>query len=94
MTVLWQEPFTALSTRGEQKKLAAELDRLPAGPVASGPNSLQVQARALERRTQEGDPLGRIVIPRIGAKFVFVKGTASSDLRRVPATTSIRRFPA
>lgn len=84
MTVLWQEPFTALSTRGEQKKLAAELDRLPAGPVASGPNSLQVQARALERRTQEGDPLGRIVIPRIGAKFVFVKGTASSDLRKGP----------
>ena len=27
VTVLWQEPFTALSTRGEQKKLAAELDR-------------------------------------------------------------------
>jgi sortase A len=84
ITVLWQEPFTALSTRGEQKKLAAELDRMPTGPVTSGPNSLQAQAGRLERSTREGHPLGRIVIPDIGAKFVFVQGTASPDLRKGP----------
>jgi sortase A len=84
ITVLWQEPFTALSTRAEQKKLSAELDRTPAGPVLSGPNSLQVQSRRLDRTTAEGHPLGRIVIPGIGAKFVFVQGTAAGDLRKGP----------
>jgi sortase A len=86
VTVLWQEPFTALWARGEQKQLAAELDRMtpgPAGaPVPVGRPSQR--AHALERRTREGGPLGRIVIPRIGAKFVFVQGTNSGDLEKGP----------
>jgi sortase A len=81
VTVLWQEPFTALSTRHEQKKLAAELDRASAGPSHAGFATL---AHGLERRSQEGDPLGRVVIPRIGARFVFVSGTQAADLRKGP----------
>jgi sortase A len=90
VTVVWQEPFTALTTHGEQKKLAAELDRMPAGPVTSGPHA---QAARLERRTGEGHPLGRIVIPGIGAKFVFVQGTASGDLRKGPGHYSDTALP-
>jgi sortase A len=89
VTVLWQEPFTALSTRGEQKKLAAELDRTPAGPA----NSLQGQAGRLERHTREGHPLGRIVIPDIGAKFVFVQGTATGDLKKGPGHYADTKLP-
>jgi sortase A len=81
VTVLWQEPFTALSARHEQGKLAAELDRSAPGPSQAG---LPVLARRLERRSDEGDPLGRVVIPRIGARFVFVSGTQSADLRKGP----------
>ena len=80
VTVLWQEPLTALWTRGEQKKLAAELDRSP--PL--GGDTLPARARALERRADEGDPLGRVVIPDIGVKFVFVQGTATSNLEKGP----------
>jgi sortase A len=80
ITVLWQEPLTALWTRGEQKKLAAELDRT--GPLGDG--TLPTLARALERRADEGDPLGRVVIPDIGVKFVFVQGTATADLKKGP----------
>jgi sortase A len=80
ITVLWQEPLTALWTRGEQKKLAAELDR--SAPLAGG--TLHARAKALERRAEEGDPLGRVVIPGIGVKFVFVQGTATANLKKGP----------
>jgi sortase A len=89
VTVLWQEPFTALSTRAEQKKLAAELDR----STTPGSGSLPTQARALDRRTREGDPLGRVVIPRIGAKFVFVEGTATGDLKKGPGHYADTELP-
>ena len=80
ITVFWQEPLTALWTRGEQKKLAAELDRSP--PLGTG--TLPAVAKALERRADAGDPLGRVVIPGIGVKFVFVQGTATGNLKKGP----------
>jgi sortase A len=83
VTVLWQEPFTYLSARGAQKELSAELDRAPV-PAAPGTDRLPALARQAERRADEGDPLGRIVIPEIGAKFVFVSGTRTPDLRKGP----------
>jgi sortase A len=88
--VVWQEPFTALSTRAEQKKLAAELDR---SSTSLGSGSLPSAARTLERRTREGDPLGRVVIPRIGAKFVFVEGTATGDLKKGPGHYADTELP-
>jgi sortase A len=86
VTVLWQEPFTALWTRGEQKQLAAELDRMtPGSPGAPVPAAkLSARAHGLQRTTREGGPLGRIVIPRIGARFVFVQGTNTGDLEKGP----------
>ena len=80
VTVLWQEPLTALWTRGEQQKLARELDRT--GPLGAG--RLPTLAQNLERRTEEGEPLGRVVIPDIGVKFVFVQGTTTADLKKGP----------
>src|SRR5690242_4981799 len=86
VTVLWQEPFTALWARGQQKQLAAQLDRMtPASaepPLLAG--RLPAQARSLERHTREGSALGRIVIPKIGARFVFVQGTNTGDLEKGP----------
>jgi sortase A len=86
VTVLWQEPFTALRARGEQKQLAADLDRMTPGPAGAPipAGRLPERAQALERRTREGGALGRIVIPRIGAKFVFVQGTDTGDLQKGP----------
>jgi sortase A len=91
VTVLWQEPFTSLLARGEQKKLAAELDRVT--PVDAPANRLPAVADRLERRTSEGAPLGRIVIPRIGAKFVFVKGTTTTDLEKGPGQYTDTALP-
>jgi sortase A len=91
VTVVWQEPFTALSTRGEQHRLAAQLDRVT--PVQAPANRLPVLANSLERHTSEGAPLGRIVIPRIGAKFVFVKGTSTADLEKGPGQYTDTALP-
>jgi sortase A len=41
-------------------------------------------ARSFDRRTHEGDPLGRIRIPKIGVSAVFVEGTATGDLSSGP----------
>ncbi len=73
VTVLWQEPFSALSAHRQQQRLAARLDR-----------SHPLPARRLKRYADEGDPLGRIAIPRIGVRFVFVSGTGAADLRKGP----------
>jgi sortase A len=96
VTVLWQEPFSALSARSAQKKLATELDRAApslAGSTRPGAEHLSVLAHRLGRLTDEGDPLGRIVIPRIGARFVFVDGTGTPDLRKGPGHYSDTALP-
>jgi sortase A len=41
-------------------------------------------ARAFDRRTHEGDPLGRLRIPKIGVSVLYVEGTATGDLRSGP----------
>jgi sortase A len=95
VTVAWQEPVTALQTRLRQDRLRDDLRRLQ----AAGPTALEARAlagladerrriaflaRALRRRTAPGDAVGRLRIPRIGADFVVVKGSAPADLRKGP----------
>ena len=45
---------------------------------------LAFAARSLDRRTQEGDALGKLRIDRIGLSSVFVEGTDAGDLRKGP----------
>jgi sortase A len=94
-TVTWQEPLSALLGRLNQDKLDGQLRHLErAGPT---PVELQVLkklpdprkriaflARSLKRRAGEGQAVGRIRIPRIGASYVVVKGTGTGDLRKGP----------
>jgi sortase A len=94
-TLLWQEPLSALYAHFQQGRLSQRLDRLetqPATPLerrvlAHLPNvsrRLAFAARLLERRTQPGDPIGRLRIPRIGVSAVVVEGTATADLSKGP----------
>ena len=45
---------------------------------------LAFAARSLDRRTDEGDPVGRLRIARIGVSAVAVEGTDAADLRSGP----------
>jgi sortase A len=93
-TLLWQEPLSALYGRIQQDKLDDRLAAIERAPLAAvdqralqrldASRRLAFSARALARRSENGDPLGRIRIPKIGVSDVFVEGTDAGDLRRGP----------
>lgn len=46
--------------------------------------AIRSEARAYRLDSHEGDPLGRIIIPRLGLNMIFVNGTSESSLERGP----------
>jgi len=95
VTLLWQEPVSALYSRLQQGKLddklatlegtePTEVDRKVLSRLGSLDRRLAYAARALNRRTENGDPLGRIRIPSIGVSSVVVAGTDTASLRLGP----------
>ena len=94
LTLLWQEPVSAVYGRIQQDQLEGQLKDLEKAPIAAvdqralrrldASRRLAFAARSLKRRSQDGDALGRIRIPEIGVSDVFVEGTAAPDLRRGP----------
>jgi sortase A len=95
VTLLWQEPLSALYTHLQQRKLDDGLAKLEGTePSATDrkvlahldglERKLAYAARALNRRTDDGQPLGRIRMRRIGVNAVVVAGTDTAALRRGP----------
>ena len=94
-TLVWQEPVSALYSRLQQGKLDDKLaklegteptavDRKVLSRLGTLDRRLAYAARALNRRTDDGQPLGRIRIPSIGVSSVVVAGTGTADLRLGP----------
>ena len=94
-TLVWQEPVSAVYAHFRQQALddrLRELERAPLRPaeeralrrIPDPRRQLAFRARALERRLEAGDPMGRIVMPAIGVSEVFVEGTGAGDLRAGP----------
>lgn len=91
----WQDPFTALYTRWEQRDLAKEYERsferyeaeTPKPVAAKAPSPAQVaqQARTYRRGLREGDAIGRIKIPKLDLNMIMVNGTESDTLKKGPA---------
>jgi sortase A len=95
VTVVWQEPVSALMARMDQGQLSGDLEALESAVLppaqASSLERLDSQdrrmaflARSLKRRTGEGEAVGRIAIDRIGIDFVVVAGTDAASLRSGP----------
>jgi sortase A len=95
LTLLWQEPVSAVYAHLQQGRLSDRLEELERAPLAPAeqraleripdPRRRQAfRARALGRRLDPGDPMGRIVMLAIGVSEVFVEGTGSGDLRTGP----------
>jgi sortase A len=94
-TLLWQEPVSSVYARLQQGDLQdklATLDRMRPTPVEQRAlkrlpdpsRRLAFSARSLDRKTDEGDPVGRLLIDRIGLSSVVVEGTDAGDLRAGP----------
>jgi sortase A len=95
VTLLWQEPFSAVYAHFQQNALSGDLSKLEQAPLAPAERralnkipdparKLAFRARALERHLQPGDAMGRIVMPAIGVNDVFVQGTDAGDLSKGP----------
>jgi sortase A len=91
----WQDPFTGLYTRWEQRHLAEQYDhlvttlRLPASAAApanadEARRDVARAAAAYRRETHAGQAICRIVIGRIGLDMVLVDGTDEGSLKRGP----------
>jgi sortase A len=94
-TLLWQEPVSAVYTRLQQDRLSGQLEELEQAPlepveqralerIRDPSRRLAFRARALDRKLEEGDAMGRIRIPDIGVSEVVVHGTGTGDLRKGP----------
>ena len=91
----WEDPFTALLNRFDQRELSQNLERRfdsfvpapePTAPATASSNrrSLPRSAAKWERSSREGDAVARLRIPRLGLKSVVVNGTDHNSLKRGP----------
>jgi sortase A len=104
LTLAWQEPVSKLYADWRQDALADDLEDLnrpqlrPAEVKALERLPLDSEraaflARALKRRTEVGDPIGRIRLPEIGVNKVVVEGTDGGSLRKGPGHYPETPFP-
>src|SRR4051794_25721292 len=95
VTVVWQDPFTAVFAQRDQKALGQQLDEIEHRPVPAStlklveradnaPERMAVLAHDLAVKSAAGDPLGRISLDRIATKYVFVAGTGKQSLKKGP----------
>ncbi|MEX1140879.1 MAG: class E sortase [Thermoleophilaceae bacterium] len=70
LTLLWQEPISAVIANQQQGKLEEALADPP--------------RRVIERRPLPGDAIAKIEIPAIGVSEYVVEGTDTGDLRKGP----------
>lgn len=95
LTVVWQEPLSALYAKIRQDQLAGQLDDLRADArsavelraLEALPDArarAAFEGRRLRRIVRRGQPLGRIRIRRIGVSTIFVEGTDGASLRSGP----------
>jgi sortase A len=104
LTVVWQEPVSAVYGRINQGQLGGELEELEAAPVPplerralqalpDPEKKMALLARSLKRKAKDGEAVARISIPRIGAHYVVVDGTQADDLRKGPGLYEQTPFP-
>ena len=91
VTLLWQEPVSALIAHREQSHLRGQLkglERLSAADARAlarlRGDRLLALARREQARVSSGHALGRIRLPSLHRSYVMVQGTDSGSLRKGP----------
>jgi sortase A len=89
---LWKDPFTTAYTAWQQGKLESAYERRVVewrarpDPPAARPEkaNLRGDARAYRLRSEPGDALGRLEIPRLDVSAYVINGTEVDELRKGP----------
>src|SRR5919202_3955366 len=97
LTVVWQEPVSALRAHPAPPALHAELRALdlalPAPTASQRRAAVAASAASVRRRVRDGQAVARLRIPRIGLDAVVVRGTAPDDLKRAPGLLDAAALP-
>ncbi len=102
VTLAWQEPVSAFMAARDQDELEDELDALASSTVLDKQLTASIKdvKRRIKRlaeldreRTKEGEPVGRIEMPSLDRKYVFVQGTGLDVLRKGPGHYPATSFP-
>jgi sortase A len=104
VTLLWQEPVSALYAKLRQDHLSGVLRREERAPPTAPERRALARlsderariaylARALQGHASDGTPVARIRIPPIGLSAVVVRGTSSSALASGPGIYPETVFP-
>ena len=102
VTVVWQEPISALIAGREQADLRGQLKQLEQYSVADEhavasvkdePDRLAALATKEQARARSGHALGRLRMPTLDRTYVFVQGTSTGSLRKGPGHYSGTALP-
>jgi len=104
VTLLWQEPISALVATIRQEHLSSDLrtverstptplERRTLASLADERARIAFLAGELEHRAGDGGAVGRIVIPHLSASYVLVNGTDTEDLESGPGIYPETSFP-
>lgn len=97
--MLWQDPVTALYANRAQSGLRSDYaervhEITPTLVVAAKKQvPLATVARRFRLSTKQGDPVGRLRIPRMGLSTVVVEGTDSASLKKGPGADQRTHLP-
>ena len=97
----WQDPLTLVLNKREQAHLASAYEdraqHLP--PAATRPRAAdraafyRRSAAAYRRETGIGEPIGRLLVPRLGLRMWVVLGTDTESLKKGPGLHPPTGFP-
>jgi sortase A len=108
VTVAWQEPMSAFYSQLRQNAASDQLDTVRDDFLADPEVNRALQSERTEERTaaqakrlagifagriENGQAIGRIEIPSIGADYVVIEGTDEADLQRGPGHYDYTALP-
>ena len=104
LTLLWQEPVSAAWTALQQSRANDQLEELEAefpsaeeitalGGVRGDAARARILAKPFAEEIDQGDGIGRIVIPSIDLDMVMMQGTDTATLRRGPGHYPATQLP-
>ena len=102
VTLAWQEPVSAFMAARDQGELEDELDAQASSALRDKELTASIRdvkrrikrlAELDEKRTGNGDAMGKILFPTLDSDYVFVEGTGLDVLRKGPGHYPKTSFP-